>query len=69
MRCRMAGGRESPWELITLGIVLWSRESSWELFSAPAALMHVWYAGGALAIVLHTGDLTAAYFGKGWKNI
>lgn len=40
-----------------------------ELFSAPAALMHVWYAGGALAIVLHTGDLTAAYFGKGWKNI
>lgn len=43
-------------------------ESPWELFSAPAAMMHVWYAGAALTIVLHTGDLTAAYFGKGWKN-
>lgn len=32
-------------------------------------MMHVWYAGTALTIVLHTGDLTAAYSGKGWKNI
>lgn len=23
----------------------------------------------ALAVVLHTGDLTAAYFGKGWKKM
>lgn len=32
-------------------------------------MMHVWYAGAALTVVLHTGDLTAAYSGKGWKNI
>lgn len=44
------------------------RESPWGLFCAPAAMMHVWYAGAALAIVLHTGDLKAAYYGKGWKK-
>lgn len=44
------------------------RESPWGLFCAPAAMMHVWYAGAALAIVLHTGDLNAAYYGKGWEK-